>query len=127
MCELKLEAIKKAWAGFYNPQVKENGWMDINAKTYSNDKFFDRLQFNDKRHSIRPKSLKGLDCNNGWTRIDNENDLPTESGWYEFQIFPQENYTPNHSYWNIGNVKVGWFIETYTHYRRIHKPNIPIY
>lgn len=72
----KEEKIKEAWAGFYNPQVKDSGWMDINAKTYSNDKFFDRLQFNDKRHSIRPKTLQGIENNNGWIKIYSEEDLP---------------------------------------------------
>lgn len=74
-----------------------------------------------------PKSLKGIKNNNGWIKIDSEADLPKETGWYDFQVFPQEEYKLNTTFWHKGATKIGWFVETYTHYQPIEKPKSPLY
>lgn len=133
MCELKLEAIKKAWAGFYNPQVNmENGWMDIRPGTYSNDQFFDRIKFNDKKHSIRPKTLSGLDNNNGWIKIENESDLPKDGNirYFHYHLPSKERMIAmdirleSYTFEAIKNLHSAGLC---THYKPIEQPHPPIY
>ncbi|MCT3693470.1 hypothetical protein HZQ92_18030 [Elizabethkingia anophelis] len=79
----KQQAIKAAygehWAGLSNERQKyalENeGWIKVAPCQYQMD-MFSRLKINKNTHSVRPKSLSGIENNRGWTRIESEEDLP---------------------------------------------------
>ena len=95
------------------------------TKEYA-DKNTDKKLDSNSNLTWRPKSLRGIENNNEWIRIESEDNLPKESGWYDFQVYPQRAYKPNPTYWHNGATKIGWFIETYTHYQII-KTQPPIY
>lgn len=70
---------------------------------------------------MRPKSLQGIETNNGWTRIESEADLPTEQCLYkvilktgEFDTYPFMK--DDEEYW----------INTFSHYEKIEFKK-PIY
>lgn len=78
----------------------------------------------------RPKSLQGIEDNNGWTRIESEDDLPKE-GVYCWVVDEKGNIRKNIHY----NFVYKTFQETFpyirdikvTHYQPIFKPKPPIY
>ena len=68
----------------------------------------------------RPKSLDGLEDNNGWKKIESEADLPKENGPYwvviDGIVFPR-NYNDNTlDLW-----------KEVTHYIKFNEPHPPIY
>lgn len=83
--EAKQRAIRRA---YYDAGYKEllplnvNGWIKVKPTQYL-DNLFERLKINKEIHSIRLKSLKKLDTNNGWTRIEPDgSNLPTDNTIY---------------------------------------------
>lgn len=127
----KEEKIKEAWAGFFNPQVNmENGWMDIRPGTYSNDEFFDRLKFNSEKHSIRPKSLQGIESNKGWFKVESENDLPeydNENVRYRTGMFLNDGRFHQDSNLCTHKIAIECLKWNYTHYQIINQSEPPIY
>ena len=97
----KQEKIKEAWieSGFIWDQIKglinENGWMSLDSpelkKTltgYSNavsECLIKGVGFSGKNFMVVLESLKGIDDNNGWQKIESEDDLPKKEGVYLFQ------------------------------------------
>jgi len=76
-------------------------------------------------NSWRPKSLQGIENNNGWTKIESEDDLLKESGeyWTAIGESPDEvfyNEFVERKYFKWRNIEV-------THYQPIQKPQPPIY
>jgi len=122
------EAYKELGINFHENVLYDKGWMRISPSQYSSkyDKL-DLLKLTDHTHSIRPKSLQGIENNNGWIKIESEDDLPKESGLYDFQVYPQRSYRPNNLYWHKGATKIGWYIETYTHYQKTEIRKPPLY
>lgn len=57
-----------------------NGWLNLRNGQYSRiyDKV-DILKYDKNNISVRPKSLKGIDTNNGWTRVYSIHDQLPES------------------------------------------------
>jgi hypothetical protein len=74
---------------------------------------------------FRPKSLKGIENNNGWNKIESEDDLPTDTevkywganqnGVFEGIIFPFES------------ISIKYKNKTLTHYQPIQEPKPPLY
>ena len=77
----------------------------------------------DGRIMRRPKSLQGIENNNGWIKIESEADLPNDEKSYwvvndEKEIFEME-YFPNYKAFTEEGV---------THYQPINKPFLkPLY
>ena len=73
----KEEAIRKAYGEYWEqvkPFIDDEGWMyRIDFPTKHNIE----LEEHPNQYHIRPKSLQGIENNNGWT-IANLIDLPTE-------------------------------------------------
>ncbi|MCL1636286.1 hypothetical protein [Elizabethkingia bruuniana] len=128
----KLQAIKAAYEDVGLPFVEnvifDNGWLKIKPTQYSSKyKDCDLLKLTTYVHSIRPKSLSGIENNNGWTRIESEEDLPKE-------------YGPYHVKYENGQT-VSWFNgvdfitltgrkykeDAITHYQPIETPKPPIF
>lgn len=80
---------------------------------------------------FRPKSLQGIENNNGWVKIESEEDLPKNNGSY----FTKTNYCKEtiERYYPIFTKSTSiederkWWLENITHYQPIVKPNNPLY
>lgn len=128
----KEEKIKEAWIeeigiDKYNSIVKrgnidENGygtckWGLIFSKYINNPKF-DYVQNSLTNGSVRPKSLSGIETNNGWIKIESEADLPKDGWHWTLSIIENEPFQTH--YEDID-------IRYHTHYQPIQKPQSPIY
>ena len=75
--EAKQQAIKNAYGEYWDEvknQVDENGFIEIFKLPPI---LFDTVM-NEGSSKWRPKSLQGIDNNNGWIRIESDNDLPKD-------------------------------------------------
>ena len=82
---------------------------------------------------IRPKSLLGIEDNNGWIKIESEADLPKES-YGKYHVFTKEPIYSDEpksqnieEFWGDDKNKTDWWIKNITHYQPIIKPLTPIY
>jgi len=144
----KEEKIKEAWSNYYTGEVDENGWLKINSEVNTSDDLFDRLEIDSKSYLMRPKSLQGIENNNGWVKIESENDLPKEKelfrfipcnqfdnefiGWIDFE--KKEVFFIDFKHYKVlkdgnkyGSETNAWLINQITHYQPIIKPQPPIY
>ncbi|WP_312208312.1 hypothetical protein [Empedobacter sp.] len=78
----KEELIKEAWGGVFNPHICENGWFNMWYLQHvpNMEKFLDKTEYDIINKCVRPKSLRGIEHNNGWIKI--EEGLPKEQGKY---------------------------------------------
>lgn len=91
----KLQAIKAAYEDVGLPFVEnvifDNGWLKIKPTQYSSKyKDCDLLKLTTYVHSIRPKSLSGIENNRGWTRIESEEDIPDNNELYNSGLLDSE-------------------------------------
>lgn len=136
----KQEKIKESWIGIIGeenfPKIKhdEDGFSDWNCRRYfSRDKdnlFQDKLKQGSKFNNggdllYRPKSLKGIETNNGWIKIESENDLPKEEGNY--MIFHNQDNMQTSETFSKNIVHKLFEYNSITHYKPIQKPKPPIY
>ena len=131
--EAKQEAIKNAY-GEYWEQVKdyvnENGWCDVSK--YSKIKDIEP-EFSDIENKIgvfdmRPKSLQGIENNNGWIKIQSEADLPKER-MHEVILLDEECMEGYRNYDVIVFYEVNsrFRKKEISHYKPIEKSKVPIY
>jgi len=119
----KEEKIKEAYGQYWEERkeyVDENGW-DTQLKFYEIDREkFDTQTKGRGIYITRPKYLQGIENNNGWIRIESEDDLPKETNNYwvvnELGISMRGYDMQDHNHW-----------EDITHYQPIEKPEPPIY
>lgn len=116
------EAYEEISLPFNENIIYDNGWTKIKPGQYSSKyDVVDLLKLTKHVHSIRPKSLSGIENNNGWIRITDVEKVPTENCW----IYKE---------W-IGDMFIGYFYNEYghnvhkdaTHYQPIVKPKPPLY
>jgi len=108
------EAYGQHWKEFES-HVSNMGWTRKSLIPFMEVKeidFINNLQ--------RPKSLNGLEDNNGWIHIKNDLPYNTECHFYDLN---------NDTYWSGMVDKFGDFSYSTkaTHYQTIQKPNPPIY
>lgn len=138
----KEEKIKEAY-GYYWEQVKdyvdENGWcsepttfkiatlffcMNYECITHGNVK-------NNYMKYWRPKSLQGIENNNGWIKIESEKDLPKENNLdcYVFRNGEVEMATFDNETKKFYDFETSYDrrLKYVTHYQPIVKPLNPIY
>jgi hypothetical protein len=124
----KQEAIKQAYGEHYD---KAKDYIDKNGWCYLFPTIKGELDFeNTGRDNVcyRPKSLQGIENNNGWIKIESEADLPEENGTY-FTI-GKTSYKP---FYRIdvfcGRLKNSFTDgnSCFTHYQPIQKPLKPLY
>ena len=85
------------------------------------------VTFNDL--GFRPRTIVGIEHNNGWIRIESEEDLPKESGLY-FILDEDDNIIHSEFEINFGQFFTKDFTYDHyelTHYQPIVKPEKPIY
>lgn len=150
----KQEFIKQEWLKFIGIQVydslklsnelSDDGWREVNYLPFDYEKKYDVLKFNKTRFAVRPKSISGIENNNGWVKIESEADLPKENIECFYRVVVSKPYINEGEYINTGRFRVksvlthceNFFtiddvIRNYypkvTHYMPIEKPQPPIY
>jgi len=138
------EAYGEHWK-FFNGSAKQcalnnNGWINPILEHAPNNLDLERGE----KFIYRPKSLQGIENNNGWIKIESEYDLPKESIDCHYRLFVSETYSNAGEYILSGRFRVkssltnstNFFtcddmIRSYfprvTHYQPIQKPQPPIY
>jgi len=124
----KEEVIKSAWGEKWNDLPTGVQITALKNNGYVSQYFEDLLEIDERERKvfeIRPKSLSGIEDNNGWTKIESEEDLPKEDGDYHvrlhigrietFHYKCDEAYSPN------------YFESHVSHYQPIIKPEPPLY
>lgn len=123
--QAKQEAIKTAYEKCGYAEIlplNVNGWIKVKPGQYDVP-IFERLKINSNTHSIRPKSLKYLDNNNGWIRIEPDgSNLPKKNDfvrWFNIENNLKDDLV-------MGNSK-DWFLRTFSHYKPIKEDPKPVY
>ena len=136
----KEEVIQKGYGIFWDKlseiqkrsTLKNNGWLsvysynsfseelflDIRDVFHTDDDFFQsKRELNGNLISYRPKSLHGIEDNNGWIKIE-EGSIPQEDVWV----------------CNINGNKIAFlhhalepYFKSCTHYQEIKKPKPPLH
>lgn len=134
----KCKAIKQAYGEYWNQlrdsakfsAINNNGWLHYNEITNNNGTLLDCIQM-DILHDIdcyRPKSLQGIENNNGWICIESEEDLPKEVIECRTCFYNGKNYIEGvikkRSPQELSRLK---YINEITHYQPIEKTKPPIY
>lgn len=133
--EQNKEAIRKAWGVYFEHfgehetkhSLENDGFCYVPSITlglilrkYGED----WLEVN-KDLKYRPKSLQGIETNNGWIKIESEEDLPNTGIYW---VIRKGSETPIRAEIDINdNFHKAVWIAVYTHYQPIEKPKPPIY
>lgn len=139
----KEDIIKNAYGQYWtemSPWINKEGWFDKEAFF---QKYFEfeykhlELFFLHKGDLMIPKAIVGLENNNGWTKVESQDELPTGvvleiviDGRSFLGHFFKEALTGKLrcSYYNLKlNFRGDSPAETITHYKRFDKSNLPIY
>jgi len=126
----KEKAIELAYGDKYD--WDENGWLmygvDENSE-YGYEPFGEYEKRNEVDGSFewRPISLQGIETNNGWIKIESENDLPSENTdcWFMVNNLSWLGYYSKRGFFCNGGEDIE--LKFVTHYQPIIKPNNPIY
>ena len=124
----KQEVIKQAYYGHESSLIDENGWA-----TYAVDEGgefgiepcgdYETRNHVDGVYEWRPKSLKGLETNNGWIKIESEKDLP-KSGYYEVVLRSSSEITRASI---LTHAKPKAMVAYISHYQPIKEIEKPLY
>lgn len=123
----KREKIQEAYGDvyeLYSEFIDENGWLIKLSLIKSFD--VKDLEIDGKKQ--RPLSLKGIENNNGWIKIESEDDLPTIGTYYTMTKFNSEisEKVFPHPRFSLEFNKE-WWLKYVTHYQPIEKRQPPIY
>lgn len=143
----KQEVIKNAYGEHWETvkdYVDENGWFELKkvVGTFWETKL--ELDIIESPRRVRPKSLQGIENNNGWIKIESEADLPKD---HEINYFIPCNFLErafigfidrksNEVYFLDESFEVrkntcvylnSWLPSQITHYQPINKPLKPLY
>lgn len=134
--EEKQKAISEAYGEhweFFKDNVNSDGWikdrdfwgrwpkeMDIKWQTTDHD--------NDYYDTRRPLTLKGIENNNGWIKVESEHDLPKEDNLekYNCGILDADGKFKKMET-NVSFIRLTRLKNYFTHYQPMQIPNPPIY
>ena len=138
--ETKEEVIKKAWGKNYEEfkdHIDSDGWARYpHFQKHEMIEDVRPIEFRSQGTDFRPKSLQGIENNNGWIKIESEEDLPNEDGLECYIIGKYHDALPlvavfdsrhgdGKRFYNMnGDV---WSKDVITHYQPIIKPKPPLY
>ena len=135
----KEEVIKEAYRGYWDLLTQEqqekvivnNGWVNCSVLSLVN-----RIEYcQSKSHSYfsvafshRPALLEGIENNNGWTKIESEEDLPKEDVMYRLGFFISSGkfYQDSNPY-SLKTALCALKESYYTHYQQISEFKSPIF
>lgn len=133
----KEQAIKEAYKEYWDEvkdYVDENGLLDkqvfSNHKGISYEDISNKISFIHYGNFCIPKSLKGIEVNNGWIKIESDNDLPKEDCDCHFKTYSNNYFLGKYvkdtdNFINIFYSKVHY--GDVSHYKQIENPKEPIY
>ncbi len=103
-----------------------NGWMKY-GMYHPNDLGFDNDEVDryGDMYLWRPKSLQGIEDNNGWISINSEKDLPREQT--ECWIFDKEKGLICGNFLNNTKEEKKYWLDNASHYQPIVKPSLPLH
>lgn len=128
----KEKAIREAYGEHWETvkhHVDENGYLHHpKGGEVTFDPFIGFMEEHPTDDAYRPKSIKGIETNFNWTRIESEADLPTEDGWYWIKYLGDEFvcFWVSHKCLFVDNDN-NYYLDDVTHYQKVLKPNLPIY
>ena len=106
---------KKGWLNKRVFQIKDISYEDLNM-----------ICLHANGHCL-PDCLQGIETNNGWIRIESEADLPKENGLF-FVMHKDNKTSPINEFFIVGDMyQENIWMQYFTHYQPITKPNPPIY
>lgn len=107
----------------------ENGWVGVSVLQLAHvQELFYETKTDGKTLMARPILLSGLETNNGWIRIESEEDLPKEDCEYHLGYFKEDvSFFMSRSTWGLKQAIHCLKNEMYTHWRPVFNPNPPIY
>jgi hypothetical protein len=132
----KQEKIQEAYGEHWEKlkdSISENGWVSFYSdETRIRDEFHKKENIEcspNHNNNWRPKSLQGIENNNGWIKIKSEEDLPKDNTRCHFIIDRYEELEKQGIYidglfWDAQSAYTNKII---THYQPIIKPEPPIY
>lgn len=123
----KEEKIKEAYGEYWDSVSRHHqyeGWINRWAWDFRNDLEMDELSGKDSPSLVRPKSLQGIENNNGWIKIESEADLPKTSN--DFLVYNKEKEILIKAFIPRSIISSVWLQEI-THYQPIEKPKPPLY
>jgi hypothetical protein len=134
----KEEVIKEAYSEYWDKvksYVDENGFVkygDIRNETIGfkdSDIEITDYNFNIDFEVWRPKSLKGIESNNSWHKIESENDLPKEdcNCWIVTESYSTclaLFLSDTKRFWELADLD---FRLIPTHYKILEEPKPPLY
>lgn len=130
----KQQVIKEAYGQNWNnvkEHIDENGWLNVDDFYLISQGKLNFTQIETKEEGLifqnhRPVSLSGLESNNGWTKIESEDDLPNYQGTIILIKKDEEEYeTQFFNYLKNGEKEE--FAKIYSHYRLFPEFESPIY
>jgi len=126
----KQKAIREAYGKYWDEVkdfVTEDGWCKT-RKRINYDEIIKSLSielYNESTYNWRPKSLQGIETNNGWIKIESEADLPSEIDYY--WIKDKSGSIEICKYYGKEDLAYRVWITQFIHYHPIIKPQQPIY
>lgn len=132
----KQEIIRKAWLTFgipFGSYIDNDGYITIATRLdgivyeflldvqYEQNNL--KNEFDILNGKYRPKSLTGIENNNGWITIDNE--MKVDNGKYWVRLFNPDTNIESFEVINVLHSVIDYYFAT--HYQPIVKPSPPIY
>jgi hypothetical protein len=127
--EVIQQAYREYWDGFNNTAKKcalsNNGYISPILENAPEGIELDYII----NGAYRPKSLQGIENNNGWIKIESEKDLPKEYDLYNACWFNKKfkDDIPMFYGCNLPDLRNYFDEELITHYQPIEKRKPPIY
>lgn len=127
----KEEFIKEAWGEDKIGYSRETGWAAtycVNGIDDFTSEMQERFDFEFPEQDIvrfRPKSLEGVEDNNGWIKIEDEKDLPKEDFLFKYHVC--NNNTVFTTPLSFKYVERRWLKGQITHFQPVRKPKPPVY
>lgn len=125
----KEEKIKEAYGDLFQEcKPNENGWCNVTR--FPLDKNIDLWDGNwiKSGTNYKPKSLQGIEDNNGWIKIESESDLPTKDVEYYLGKFNKDGvFSQSKNNYNLMQAKYALKQKHFTHCQLIGIKQPPIY
>lgn len=148
------EFIKQEWIEligeeeFNKIEITKDGWLEVNHSDFhfkynrsingdwqgkGYDPFRRGIQEIPDKLFIRPKILNNWEYNNGWIKIESEEDLPKEE-YGEYHVYSENkmySIEPKNQgiepFWLNDKSKSQEWLDNFSHYQPIKKPKPPMY
>ena len=124
----KEEKIKESWGELFDTSISEEGFKNVeNEEVFCVNTKYPRHEFEYRRETfdninVRPKSLQGVEHNNGWFTLNNvAEEIPIELDSIELcNINTGEYYisTDTHEFIEIGR---------FSHWKPLEKSKYPLF